>query len=478
VIKVQTARNLGDTTGTAVRVGERTGRTMGTGMIDRREHGAWRSRALVALLISAVSFGPLPLLTATPAQAQDDASFAVRVTVDGAVITDYEVQQRALFLRALRLPGDPESEAIRALIEDRLGATAAKAAGITVKAEDITAGMTEFAGRANLSPEDFTKALADEGVAPETFRDFVTAGLLWRAVVRAKFPGTQAVSAAQVDRAIAGTVNKPLIRILMSELFLPLQPGDDPAAILEEARAIKAEIENSGSFGAAARQYSAAPTGQNGGRLDWMDLTNLPAPVAEKLLKLAPGKVSEPFVLPNAVALFQLNNLSEEKGPAPAAVQVEYAEYLLAPGQDAASVRAQVDRCGDLNIVARGQGAERLTVTKTMTSALPQDVALELAKLDAGEASTALRRGEWTVFLMLCQRQALAEAPPPPEADPAAPAAAATPDPETAEDDGLPEGMIAPVRAAVQEQLASKRLEQLAAGYMEELRSEARIDIK
>lgn len=440
---------------------------------------------LSALLLAAVGVGALPL-TAPPAFAQDDNPFAARVSIDGAVITNFEVQQRALFLRALRLPGDPEAEAIRALIEDRLGAAAAKAAGITVKAEEITAGMTEFAARANLSPEEFTQALVDEGVAPETFRDFVASGLLWRAVVQAKFPGPQAVSEAQVDRAIAGTVNQPLIRILMSELFLPLQPGDDAAAILDEARSIKAEIENGGSFAAAAQQYSAAPTGQNGGRLDWMDLTNLPGPVAEKLLKLAPGQVSEPFVLPNAVALFQLNDLSEEKAPAPAAVQVEYAEYLLAPGQDVASVRAQVDRCGDLNIVARGQGADRLTVTKAMTSALPQDIGIELAKLDVNEASTALRRGEWTVFLMLCQRQALAEAPPEAKADPAAAAATATteptptsnPEPETAKDDGLPEGMIAPIRAAVQEQLGAKRLEQLAAGYMEELRSEARIEVK
>lgn len=462
---------------------ERTGRTMGKGMIKTHGNGAWLRTALSALVLSAVGIGPLPLTTAA-AFAQDDSPFAARATVDGAVITNFEVQQRALFLRALRLPGDPETEALRVLIEDRLGAAAAKSAGITVKPEDVTAGMTEFAARANLSPEEFTQALMDEGVAPETFRDFVTSGLLWRAVVQAKFPVAQSVSAAQVDRAIAGTVTQPKIRILMSELFLPLQPGDDAAAILDEARSIKAEIESGGSFGAAAQQYSAAPTGQNGGRLEWMDLTNLPGPVAEKLLKLAPGQVSEPFVLPNAVALFQLNDLSEEKGPAPAAVQVEYAQYLLAPGQDAAAVRAEVDRCGDLNIVARGQGAERLTVTKTLTSALPQDIGIELAKLDVNEASTALRLGEWTVFLMLCQRQALAEAPPP-AADAAAPEAATTeptptpdPKPETAKDDGLPEGMIAPVRAAVQDQLGAKRLEQLAAGYMEELRSEARIEIK
>lgn len=453
-------------------------------MMDKPANGAWLRSVVSALVLAAVGVGPVTVLTAPPAMAQDDNPFAARVTVDGAVITNFEVQQRALFLRALRLPGDPETEAIRALIEDRLGAAAAKSAGITVKADEIAAGMTEFAGRANLSPDEFMKALADEGVAPETFRDFVTAGLLWRAVVRAKFPGPQAVSDAQVDRAIAGTVTQPAVRILMSELFLPLQPGDDPDAILADARAIKAEIENGGSFGAAARQYSAAPTGQNGGRLDWLALENLPAPVAEKLLKLAPGQVSEPFVLPNAVALFQLNNLSEELTPAPAAVQVAYAEYLLAPGQDVAAVRAQVDRCGDLNIVARGQGADRLRQTTALTSDVPQDVALELAKLDPGEGAV-LRRGGTDVFLMLCQRQALAEAPPadspadPATASAAEPTAPATPtSPPPATEASLPEGLIAPIRAAVKDQLGNKRLEQLAAGYMEELRSEARIEIR
>lgn len=419
-------------------------------------------------------------LSAGAALSQDVNPFAARVTVNGSAITNYELDQRALFLRLLRLPGDPEKEALRVLIEDRLGAQAAKAAGLTVTDADLTAGMTEFAARANLSSDDFIKALGDEGVAPETFRDFVRAGLLWRAVVQQKFPGAMNISDAQVERTIAQTVEQPAIRVQISELFLPVQPGDDVAAILEEARAIKAEIENGGSFGAAARQYSAAPTGQNGGRLDWMDLSTLPPTVAEKLLRLAPGGVSDPFVLPNAVALFQLNNLSEGKGPAPVAVQVEYAEYLLAADQDAASIRARVDRCGDLNLVARGQGPDRLRITRALTSDLPQDVGIELAKLDPGEG-VVLTRGNSRAFLMLCMRQGLATAPAAPEPGTPEAEAAAKAEANAARadalagrpDDGLPEGLIAPLRDSVRAALGNQRLEMMAAGYMEELRSEA-----
>jgi len=429
-------------------------------------------RTLVLSALVALG-GPLAgtALVATPAIAQASNPFAPRVTVNGAVITNYEVAQRALFLQALRLPGNPETEAIRALIEDRLGAQAAKAAGITATAEDVAAGMTEFAARANLSAEEFTKALAEQGVDAATFRDFVTAGLLWRNVVRQKFAGSGAVKVSEslIDRTLATSISTPAVRFLLSELFLPVRPGTDPAEAVAFARGIRDDVQRGASFGEAARQYSAAPTGANGGRLDWLEAASLPPPVVEQLLKLSPGQVLEPLVLPNAVALFQLNNIAEAEGPGPKAVQVTYAEYLLAPGQDAGAVRAQVDRCDDLNIVARGQGAERLVQKTALTSQLPQDVAIELAKLDLGEASTALRRGDWTVFLMLCQRQPLNEAPPPAEG--AAPAA-------TPATEGLPEGLAAPVRDALRERMGNRRLELLAAGYMEELRSEAEIEIR
>lgn len=440
--------------------------------------GTGRMLALSALVALGAPLAGI-VVAAPPALAQDGNPFAPRVTVNGAVITNYEVAQRALFLRVLRLPGNPETEAIRALIEDRLGMQAAKAAGITATEEDIAAGLTEFAARANLSAEEFTKALGEQGVDAQTFRDFVTAGLLWRNVVREKFAGTGAatVSESLLDRTLAQSVSTPAARFLLSELFLPVQPGTDPTEAVDFARSLRDEVRAGGSFADAARQYSAAPTGANGGRLDWLDASSLPPPVVEQLVKLSPGEVLEPLVLPNAVALFQLNNLAEAEGPAPKAVQVTYAEYLLAPGQDAAAVRAQVDRCDDLNIVARGQGADRLVQRTAVTSALPQEVAIELAKLDVGESSTALRRGDWTVFLMLCQRQPLGEAPPPPEGEGAD---AATPAPAAAApaEEGLPEGLAAPVRAALREQLGNRRLELLAAGYMEELRSEAQIEIR
>jgi hypothetical protein len=128
--------------------------------------------------------------------------FAPRLYVNDRAITNYEVEQRALFLRVLRAPGNPEEEALKALTEDRLRQTEAERLGIKLVEKDLTAGLTEFASRANLTAEEFAAELEKAGIAAETFRDFVAAGVLWRQVVRAKFMGQVPISEADIDKAL------------------------------------------------------------------------------------------------------------------------------------------------------------------------------------------------------------------------------------------------------------------------------------
>lgn len=400
----------------------------------------------------------LGLAPADFAVAQQGGSFAPRITINGQVVTNYEFDQRVRFLQILRAPGNAGEEARRGLIEDRLGAQAAKAAGVSVTPDEITAGMTEFAGRANLSTEQFVEALAADGVAAETFRDFVQAGLLWRAVVRSRFAGTASVSDTQVERAIVETARQTEVKVLLSELVIPAPEGQ-AAEALAEARDIRANLGAAGGFAAAARAKSAASTAQGGGRLDWMSLSNLPPAIAQQVLLLAPGDVSEPIVVPNAVLLLQLNNLSETVSPPPAGVKVGWAEYLLPAGEDPAAVRARVDRCGDLNLVARGQDAARLAFKDGTMGAIPADIGMELAKLDPGEASTALRRGDWTVFLMLCTREGLRDRP--------------AEDGAAIAEGGTPADALAQDRTAIRNRLGNQQIALKAATWMEELRSEA-----
>lgn len=373
-----------------------------------------------------------------PAWAQD--LFAPRLYVNDRAITEYEVAQRALFLRVLRAPGNPEEEALKALIEDRLRQTEAERLDITVTEKDLTDGLAEFAGRANLTTEQFVGELTKAGIAPETFRDFVSAGLLWRQVVRGKFLGQVPISEADVDRALEASARPKALQVLASELVIPAPQGQEEAA-MAQAQELSDSLSGEADFAAAARKYSAAPTAGAGGRLDWLPLSNLPPAIGQKVLALDTGEVSDPVAVPGAVVLFLLRDVAEDASAEPVLVSVEWVE-LLVPDDAAeiARVRVAADDCDMLQAESGGQ-TDRVTLTKAAMGEVPGDVALELAKLDPNETSVALTRGGLRRMLMLCGREAVQ--------DPA------------------------PTRDQVRDQVINQKLEGLAEGYLEELRSAA-----
>ncbi|MFN3845607.1 MAG: peptidylprolyl isomerase [Paracoccaceae bacterium] len=399
-----------------------------------------RAFALIATL--AVPVASLP----QRAQAQGGSPFDAVLRINDSVITRYEMDQRKLFLKLLRVPGDPEKEALQGLTQDRLAAAEAKRFGLRLTREQLTAGMEEFAGRANLTAAQFVEALGQAGVEMETFRDFVGNGLLWREIVRGRFLPTTSVTEAEIDRVIANSANNTAMQLLLSEIILPVQ--GDPEAQQELARRLKAEITTEDGFAAAARRYSASPSAGRGGRLDWTPVSELPAQIVELVLALGPGQVSDPVTLPNAVAMFQLRDVAEDKTATAPLVELEYAEFLLPNTEtvlaEAAALHNRVDTCKDLFAEARGLPEDRLKVETRTVPEIPGDVALQLAQLDPGEYSTALTRGGWRVFLMLCGRG--------------------------------PKGEGQIDRSAIREQLISQKLTFLAEGYLEELRSEAIIE--
>lgn len=400
------------------------------------------SSLLRALCLSVALTAPM-MAVPHSAAAQAGSPFEAVLRINDSVITRYELEQRKLFLKLLRVPGDPEAEAMKGLTQDRLAVAEAKRFNLRLTPEQTAAGMEEFASRANLSTDEFVQALAQAGVERETFRDFASNGILWRELVRGRFVGSFTISDAEIDRAITGGTVNTAMQLLLSEIILPVE--GDPEAQQALARQLRAEISTEDGFAAAARRYSASPSAGRGGRLDWTPTSELPPQIVELVLALGPGQVSEPVTLPNAVAVFQLRDVTEDRTAEAPAVQLEYAQFLLPNTPDvqaqAAALHARIDTCADLYAEARGLPADRLTVETQPVAAVPADVALLLAQLDPGEYSTALTRGGARVFLMLCSRVPVVE------------------------------GAIN--REAIREQLISRRLTMLAEAYLEELRSEA-----
>ncbi|KIC27189.1 peptidylprolyl isomerase [Leisingera sp. ANG-M6] len=415
--------------------------------VNTRFPAPFFSRALKSAAALALAAGLS--LTGLPAAAQN--LFAPAITVNDEVITRYELEQRARFQSALRVPGDPLETAREELINDRLKLDVLKQAGIELSDEDVTAGMEELAGRANLSLNEFLTALQQQGVAPQTLRDFTEVGLGWREYTRARFLSQARPTPEEIDRAM-GSAGTGSVQVLLSEFIVPI--NEQNAAQVEELIEQVARLKSYDSFSAAATQYSAAASRNEGGRLPWMPLTKLPPQLQEVVLALKPGEISEPLPLQNAVALFQMRGVREVEGAAPRYTAIEYAAYYLPGGRTPEGLAAaqkvvnNVDTCEDFYGLAQGQDPSVLEIQSLPPADIPRDIALELAKLDPSETSTALTRnnGQTLLVLMLCGRTA-----------------------------DLGEGAN---RETVANALTAQRMTSLTDSFLEQLRSDARIDIK
>ncbi|WP_412562957.1 peptidylprolyl isomerase [Thalassobius sp. MITS945101] len=92
-------------------------------------------------------------------------------------------------------------------------------------------------------------------------------------------------------------------------------------------------IDNYTDFAAAAKQYSAAATRDQGGKLGWLPINRLPEPLRPVLLGLEPGETSSVIPMQGALAIFQMRSIAETAYRAPTIAAVEYAAYRLPGGR-------------------------------------------------------------------------------------------------------------------------------------------------
>lgn len=363
----------------------------------------------------------LPLLTASlialsaqviPAAAQQNL-FAPRIIINDRAVTEYEFQQRLLFMRLMRAPGDLEKQALDDLIADRLRVQEAARFGITATEENVQKGMEEFAQRANMTAEQFIDQLGKAGVAPETFRDFVEAGVVWREIVRGRFTGKAKVSDEEIDRVLEAETKKAALVVSIAELIIPANPGEEEKA-LALANDIRRSVTGEASFAAAVEQYSAAPSRERGGRVDPLPLANLPPQISGLLLPLAPGQVSPPMMIPGGVALFQLRSVVEGPQTSTLPVQVEYARLRLPISAESdtaiAKVQVQAQTCQDLFGLVPGLPEDQLSIIKQTMDQIPSDVGLLLSRLDRNEMVVRDVGGAREV-LMVCTRSPVTDPP-------------------------------------------------------------------
>ncbi len=342
----------------------------------------------------------LCLYAFSESKAQANFLLAAKIQVNNSVITQFELDQRAKFLGALKFTGNHSELAQTQLIEERLKQSEAQKLNISASDFEIEDALTRFASRANLTVKEFNKELKRLEIYPDTFRSYVETEVIWQKLVNKKFGAQSSVSNLQLQRAKSISKFEDTIQVLLTEIIIPFSK-DDRSEKENLANLLK-QIKSTEEFSNAAQKYSKAPTATVGGRVKWQNFDRLPGIIKPLILGLSPGQVTEPIMLTKAIALFQLRDIREIKTDR---TLLELLDFIKVKSdlKYLSFVQDNFHNCSDLEAIIGGQTEVTLTRKKLLSDEIPNTLVPVLDNLDQNESEIIVADGQ-SQLVVMCER--------------------------------------------------------------------------
>lgn len=356
------------------------------------------------------------------------ASAAIQIvaTVNGAPITNYDLEQRAVFIqRATNIEVTDDNrqrlldDALQMLIDDTLKIQTAVALRPDIegfalpKAKELiddTFGSDEKSG---------AQVLRSRQIDPMTVQNKYLADLLWSDFLRVeyadKFEAIEGKIDTEIERLIANA-SQPQLRL--SEIVLSPGPTRSYKQTLELAGKMVDAIRTGADFAAIAEQYSAAGTRQQGGRIGWVVTNRLPEDFRAILLDTKNGATTDPIELDGAVYIFKREG-NREKGLADESQsRVWLARAILPVSGDASNpdrleAAAKIERetadignCDDLVALHDSYQSNAVARLNEMIFAdLAPQMQRLVTELTDGVSSEPLAFAEGVAVFMVCKRE-------------------------------------------------------------------------
>ena len=360
------------------------------------------------------------IITAAPARAKDEIT--VIALVNGEPITNLELQERMLFLRALSElkvdETDLRRDALQGLIGDKLKFQFGKTVvpGILPQIDNAARRiLDENFGRNGLSG---TAVLAQLRIPERTVLTKIKADILWGNSLRQKFRRQFRNISETAERELEKLKqlkSEPQIRF--SEIILLPNPNrtiDQTTALAEK---IVEALNNGADFASIAQQYSEASTAGRGGLVDWVFVSRLPRPIKTSLLDADKGAVVGPLVFGGQVFILRKQGMRElgQMDPLAATVSMVRAvaptpvtaseEQREQAAQMLADKTQSITSCSGLSELAASLSPEIPSeINDLSVGSLSPQLQKVILELDIGDKTNPLPFSEGMVVFMLCDK--------------------------------------------------------------------------
>ena len=183
------------------------------------------------------------------------------------------------------------------LISESIQLQEAEMRGIEVDDETLTRAVAEFAGRNNMTLEEFIADVAAQGNSYRALRERIRRDLTIERVQRVVVDRGVVVTQRDIDELLATPWFEEAIadEYRLGHILLEVTPAMTLAQVdevREKANRLVAELREGADFAATAMEHSSAPTAAAGGDLDWRKESRIPSRFAD-VLGLEIGAVAE-----------------------------------------------------------------------------------------------------------------------------------------------------------------------------------------
>ncbi len=417
-----------------------------------------RRLACVLLLLSAA-------LGASAPRAQD--SLDIVAVVNDAAITKVDLLVRLqLVIRSSGLPDTPQTRArlapqvLRALIDERLKRQAIQSEGITTSRQEVVRALTRFAAANGMTIEQFNAAVEQDPLVAEAFTDEAVANIGWEKLIGQKLGPTVNVTQQDVDeemRRIQDARGKP--EFLTAEIFIGVDQPQQDAAARQSADRLMEQLRAGADFAKLAHEFSQSTTAANGGVIGWVRPDQVDDELASALTGMKPGQISGPIRATGGYYLVELQQIRAGGTVSPDEAVVSLKQVFITTPTNASkaqrddamqkilALRARLKSCADMESVGgEFMPPNTIDLGTSTVSDLPTTLKDLGRSLPVGQVSPPIQVDTGVGVFMICDRK-------------------------------LPDNAM-PTRDEVARSLLNARLEQLARGYLRDLRRAAVIDIR
>lgn len=262
--------------------------------------------------------------------------------VNSEVITRSDLRMRvAQVTRQLSRQGTPlpaadvlEKQVLERQIIERLQLQLAAETSLRIDDVTLDRAVGRIADSNRLSMTEFRKALENDGLSWERFREEVRNEMLLTRVREREVEARIVVSDAEVNNFLAHPENTAgQEEYNLSHILFRAPEGATPeqlARLRAKAEDVAARVARGEPFDKLAASYSDAPDALTGGNLGWRSAERLPGLFAEAVASLKPGETTS---ILRSAAGFHIVRVIDRKGGSqsgvPAQVQQTHARHIL-----------------------------------------------------------------------------------------------------------------------------------------------------